>query len=137
MINNLLLGNNNTLTNTNNNNILSFRNNNLLSHKYTHIQTQHYTTMFKHRNESRFFNDKYSHDFFNNGDSINNSIYSSTNDIPQSILNLIDQLFLRIPFFKKFENCFDFKTCELLFCKKKYKNINDNWFDFIVKNTRI
>ena len=134
MINNLLLGNTLNNNNNTNNNILSFRNNNLLSHNYSQIQTHNYTTMFKHRNESRFFNDKYSNDFFN-GESINS--IQSNNDIPQSVLNLIDQLFLRVPFFKKFENFFDFKTCELVFCKKKYKNINDNWFDFILKHTRI
>jgi hypothetical protein len=148
IINNVIVVNNNNDNykdfNQVNNDILSINTIDLSTEDSSSLKFNDYnqttnciSTIFKHRNESRFFNENFSEysSVLKETSSDNNDL--NNNDIPQNILTLIDQLFLRIPFFKKFENFFDFKTCELVLCKNKYKNTNDNWFDFIVKNTRI
>ena len=91
-------------------------------------QTKDYSNnnvLFKYRERSRFFNDK-----------SNNKKNKDVNEnIPDTILNLIDELFLRFPFFKQFDKFLSLKKYELGYCKSKYQNINDSWFDFIFKNT--
>ena len=78
--------------------------------------------LFKYREKSRFFND-------------NKKTKEGNENIPDTILNLIDELFLRFPFFKQFDKFLSLKKYELGYCKSKYQNINDSWFDFIFKNT--
>ena len=107
--------------------------NNKLMNSYNsnnRIQTKDYSNnnsivLFKYKDKSRFFNDK----------SNNNKSKDVNENIPDNILNLIDELFLRFPFFKQFDKFLSLKKYELGYCKSKYQNINDSWFDFIFKNT--
>ena len=94
------------------------------------VQTKDYSNnnsivLFKYKDKSLFFNDK----------SNNKKSKDVNENIPDTILNLIDELFLRFPFFKQFDKFLSLKKYELGYCKSKYQNINDSWFDFIFKNT--
>ena len=75
--------------------------------------------IFKHRDHSRFFETNHQND-----------------NVPNSIISLIDQLSFRLCFFKRFNIKLPFQSLELSYCKKKYQCVNDSWFDFILKNTK-
>ena len=80
-------------------------------------------TLFRYKDESRFFS---------KGNNINNLMYNF--DISDSLKNLIDDIFLRINFFKKFEHYYPFKESIKEFCKKKYEMNNDSWIDNEINN---
>lgn len=84
-------------------------------------EAQTKSIIFKHRNQSRFFetDNKNPNDF-----------------VPNSIISLIDQLSFRLYFFRQFNIEIPFKSLELSYCKKQYQSVNDSWFDFILKNTK-
>ena len=79
--------------------------------------------LFRYKDESRFFS---------KGNNINNFMYNF--DISDSLKNLIDDIFLRINFFKKFEHYYPFKESIKEFCKKKYEMNNDSWIDNEINN---
>ena len=80
--------------------------------------------IFKYKNESRFFNI-----------SNNESKSSKAEDmVPKSILNLIDELTLRYPFFKQYDKEFSLKRYELFYLRDKCNKGKNSWFDFILEN---
>ena len=86
-------------------------------------QNKNDVTLFRYKDESRFFS---------KGNNINNLMYNF--DISDSLKNLIDDIFLRINFFKKFEHYYPFKESIKEFCKKKYEMNNDSWIDNEINN---
>ena len=86
-------------------------------------QNKNDVTLFRYKDESRFFS---------KGNNINNLMYNF--DISDSLKNLIDDIFIRINFFKKFEHYYPFKESIKEFCKKKYEMNNDSWIDNEINN---
>ena len=74
--------------------------------------------IFKYKEESRFFC-KYT----------NYCIYNN-NDNSYCLKNLIDDIFIRLVFFQKFENYYPFEKALKEFSKKKYGLENDFWIDY-------
>lgn len=138
------ISNNNIIINeTDINNIMNNKNNNTVTkHKNINSTNKNQAkscnnnNIFKYKNQSRFFNNEPKHN--NKFIRVNNNINednNSNNNIPDTLLNLIDELFVRMPFFKQFDKFYSLKNYELGYCKSKYQNINDSWFDFILNNT--
>ena len=79
--------------------------------------------LFRYKDESRYFNK--SNNYYNN----NNNFISNNFDVSESLKNLIDDIFIRMNFFKKFDKYYPFQKALMEFCKKKYGLINDSWID--------
>lgn len=82
------------------------------------------TNIFKYKNESRFFNIS----------NIESKSSKAEDMVPKSILNLIDELTLRYPFFKQYDKEFSLKRYELFYLRDKCNKGKDSWFDFILEN---
>ena len=80
--------------------------------------------LFKYKDESRYFNKNNNYYYSNN----NNFIYNNF-DVSESLKNLIDDIFIRMNFFKKFDKYYPFQKVLMEFCKKKYGLINESWID--------
>ena len=90
---------------------------------FFYTQNKNDFNLFRYKDESRFFS---------KGNNINNLIYN--NDISDSLKKLIDDIFLRINFFKKFDHYYPFQESLKEFCKKKYEMTNDTWIDNEINN---
>ena len=69
--------------------------------------------LFKYKDKSRFFNNNDETKIKNNGI-----------EVPLFLMDIVDEISIRIPFFIQFENLISFKKLEVEYCKKKL-NIND------------
>ena len=69
--------------------------------------------LFKNKDKSRFFNNNDETKIKNNGI-----------EVPLFLMDIVDEISIRIPFFIQFENLISFKKLEVEYCKKKL-NIND------------
>ena len=69
--------------------------------------------LFKYKDKSRFFN--------NNDET---KIKNKGIEVPLFLMDIVDEISIRIPFFIQFENLISFKKLEVEYCKKKL-NIND------------
>ena len=69
--------------------------------------------LFMYKDKSRFFNNNNETEIKNNGI-----------EVPQILIDIIDEISIRIPFFNKSENLISFKKLEEEYCNKKL-NIND------------
>ena len=69
--------------------------------------------LFMYKDKSRFFNNNNETEIKNNGI-----------EVPQILIDIIDEISIRIPFFNKLENLISFKKLEEEYCNKKL-NIND------------
>ena len=90
---------------------------------FFYTQNKNDFNLFRYKDESRFFS---------KGNNINNLMYN--NDISDSLKKLIDDIFLRINFFKKFDHYYPFQESLKEFCKKKYEMTNDTWIDNEINN---
>lgn len=79
--------------------------------------------LFKYKDKSRFFKG-------------NNNNIEDLNNIPNTILELLDDLFIRMSFFMQFDKSFSMKNYQLVYCKLKYKHKKDSWLSFIINNTK-
>ena len=70
--------------------------------------------IFKYKNKSRFFN-------YND----ENIFEQKENEVPETLRNLVDELFIRFPFFNQFEDLISFKNLAIDYCKEKLKTNND------------
>ncbi len=70
--------------------------------------------IFKYKNKSRFFN-------YND----ENIFEQKENEVPETLRNLVDELFIRFPFFNQFEDLISFKNLTIDYCKEKLKTNND------------
>ena len=67
-----------------------------------------------------------------------NKLKSEINDLDTKIVETNAELELKeskVKYFESEQYQEDYKKYELGYCKSKYQNINDSWFDFIFKNT--
>lgn len=97
-------------------------------HSHRYIQT-----IYKYKDKSRFFDSNDTNSNSTLSPSIDNTNNNNNNDcIPDYILKLIDELFLRFSFFKKFSDNIPLEKYEIEYCKAKYQNhIEDSWYNFI------
>ena len=79
--------------------------------------------LFKFKEKSRFFCNN-----INNNDNI---------EISNSVKNLIDNLCIRIGFFKKFDKYYNNKKYEIEFCKKKFETSKDPLIKYVLNNTSV
>ena len=79
--------------------------------------------LFKFKDKSRFFCNN-----INNNDNI---------EISDSVKNLIDNLCIRIGFFKKFDKYYNNKKYEIEFCKKKFETNKDPLIKYVLNNTSV
>ncbi len=70
--------------------------------------------IFKYKNKSRFFD--YDDD---------NIFEQKENEVPETLRNIVDDLFIRFPFFNQFEDLISFKNLAIDYCKEKLKTNND------------
>jgi hypothetical protein len=75
---------------------------------------KHKNLLFKYKNKSRFFD--YDDD---------NIFEQKENEVPETLRNIVDDLFIRFPFFNQFEDLISFKNLAIDYCKEKLKTNND------------
>ena len=113
------LNDNNTANSSNGNNLsMSWSSKSSDSNKNILYIPNYDNYIFKYKEESRFFC-KYANDF----------IYNN-NENDYCLKNLIDDIFIRLVFFQKFENYYPFEKALKEFSKKKYGLENDFWIDY-------
>ena len=99
----------NSSSTTGNSNTKSLSNKNI----YDLRRNVYLNKLFKYKDKSRFFNNNDETKIKNNGI-----------EVPLFLMDMVDEISIRIPFFIQFENLISFKKLEVEYCKKKL-NIND------------
>ena len=113
------LNDNNTTNSSNGNNLsMSWSSKSSDSNKNIIYIPNYENNIFKYKEESRFFC-KYANDF----------IYNN-NENDYCLKNLIDDIFIRLYFFQKFENYYPFEKALIEFSKKKYGLEKEFWINY-------